>query len=311
MVHIAKDITWLIGRTPLVEIGRFGAGSGGRLLAKLESHNPSGSNKDRAVLAILDDAERCGALRPGGTILECSSGDTSIALAVVAAARGHRVVVVLPGTVCEERCRLLRSLGAELVITEGALGMRGALQRLEQVSREMPEAFVMQPFTNRANARAHEQTAREIWQDTDGQVAAVVCPVGTGGTAAGCARFFATTPRQVPVWGVEPATCAVLSGKPAGKHDLPGLGVGFVPEILSIDALAGAIAVTHAQACAAAREVARLEGLLAGPAGGAVLHAAREVAARPELVNELVVAIVPDHAERYPGHGALSERGCS
>jgi len=310
MVNIANDVTWLVGRTPLVELHRFAKGCTARLVGKLEYFNPSGSNKDRAMLAMIADAERTGKLRPGGTLLECSSGDTSASLAMVAAARGYRVMLTIPDDAGPHLVRLLRSLGVEMILTEAKSGMRGALQKLESLSREFPDAHVLQPFTNRANSRAHEQTAREVWQDTDGLVDVVVCPVGTGGTAAGCINFFKTVPKPVAVVAVEPAGCAVLSGKPAGHHGLPGLGVGFVPEILPVAELADVIAVEHHDACAASCRVATDEGLMVGPASGAVLHAALSWARDPAHAGKLIVTILPDRAERHPNHGALSPKGC-
>ncbi len=299
MSRIARDITWLIGHTPLVELGIFAHSTRARVVAKLENRNPSNSNKDRAVLAMVEHAERHGYLQPGGTILECSAGDLSVALAMVAARRGYRLVLTMPEGTCPDRVAILRTLGAEIVFTDRKLGTRGALARLEELSKQLHGAHVLQPFANRANARAHEATAREIWEDTDGEVDAVVCPVGTGGTAAGCLAFFRHLSKRVAVLGVEPATSAVLSGAQPGPHGIPGLGAGFIPEILHADELAEVIAVADEEADAAVRQLAVAEGLLVGPASGAVLHAARAFAERPENAHKLVVAILPDHAERY------------
>jgi cysteine synthase A len=308
MVRIARDVTWLIGRTPLVELGRLSPPGGGRVVGKLESFNPTRSNKDRAALGMIVAAERSGCLRAGGTIVECSAGDTGIALAMVAAARGHRLVLTMPANLHSSRCNLLRALGAEIVLTDAEAGMRGAMQRAEQIVRERPGALCLQPFTNRDNAAIHETTAREIWEDTDGAVAAVVCPVGTGGTAAGCLSFFRRQAPGVAVVGVEPASSPVLSGGPPGRHDLPGLGAGFVPGILAPQALDEIIAVREQDAFACLRQLAAHEALLVGPASAAVAWAALEIARRPERAGALIVAVLPDSSERYADHAAYSDR---
>jgi cysteine synthase A len=306
-MRIARDITWLIGRTPLVELGRLGPAGGGRVAAKLEGSNPTGSNKDRAALGMVVAAEKTGRLPPGGTIVECSAGDTGIALAMVAAARGHRLVLTMPEDLHSSRCNLLRALGAEVVLTHAAAGMRGAIERAEQIVRERSGAVCLQPFTNRDNAAAHTATAREIWEDTDGAVAAVVCPVGTGGTAAGCLSFFRAHAPEVAVVGVEPASSAVLSGGPAGRHDLPGLGAGFVPGILAPAALDEIIAVREPDAFACLRQLAAREALLVGPASAAVVWAALEIARRPDRAGAWIVAVLPDCGQRYADHAAYTE----
>lgn len=305
MVRIAVDVTWLIGRTPLVDLSRLSP-PGARVVGKLESRNPSSSNKDRAALGMIEHAERCGFLREGGTIVECTSGDLGLALALVGRRRGYRVVLTMPDGAPPHRESLLRVLGAELVTTPAAEGMRGAMVRAETIAKQTPGGICLQAFTNRANARAHaESTAREIWEDTDGQVTCVVAPVGTGGTAAGCAAFFAD--RSVPVIGVEPATSPVLAGGAPGRHDIPGLGAGFVPDILAVDDLAEIVAVQDREACAAVQRAAREEALLLGPASGAVLHAALQVASRGDARRGLLVAILPDAGERYFDHTAYQE----
>ncbi|MCC6672041.1 MAG: cysteine synthase family protein [Planctomycetes bacterium] len=309
MSRIARDYTWLVGRTPLVELGALSPRGGGRIVAKLEALSPSHSNKDRAVLAMADHAERSGYLKPGGTVVEPSSGDTGLALAMLGARRGYRVVLVLPEGTPATRLQLLRTLGAEIVQTEASQGMPGAMARAEQIVKQTPDAIMLQPFTNRANARAHEATAREIWDDTDGQVGLVVCPVGTGGTAAGCLTFFRNLRAAVRVVAVEPARCAVLSGGPTGQHSIPGIGAGFVPQILNAGDLSEVLTVRDEDAWAAVRACAAREGILIGPASGAVLHGAMELAARAENKGVLVVAILPDSGERFAEHPGLCSEG--
>jgi cysteine synthase A len=305
MVRIAADVTWLIGNTPLVELARLSSG-GMRVVAKLEAHNPTGSNKDRAALAMIQHAERAGFLQPGGTLVECTGGDLGIALAMVGRRHGYRVVLTMPDGLSRQRCLLLRALGAEVVETPLAEGMRGAMARAEQIAKQTPGAVCLQAFTNRANAHVHaETTAREIWHDTDGQVGTVVVPIGTGGTAAGCAAFFKE--RNVAVVGVEPASSRVVGGGVAGSHDIPGIGAGFIPDILAPRDLTEVLCATDAEAVAAVRLLAREEGILVGPASGAVLHVALSVAARPENRNRLVVAVLPDCGERHLDHCAYQE----
>lgn len=307
MPRIARDITWLIGRTPLVELGRLCAGPG-RLLAKLEARNPTSSNKDRAALAMIEHAERSGFLAPGTTIVECTAGDTGVALAMLCAARGHPLVLTMPECTPRSRRNLLRALGAELVFTPEDRGMRGALERAEELVRERKPALILQPFSNRANAAGHAATtAREIWEDTEGTVDVVVCPVGSGGTAAGCLQFFRETRADVAIVAVEPARSAVLSGGPPGNHDIPGIGAGFVPDILAPDDLDEIVTVTEEEAFLAVRDLARTEGILGGPASGAVLHAAQAVAKRQESAGRTVVAILPDDGERYDDHACYAE----
>jgi len=305
MPRIAADVTWLIGRTPLVELARISP-PGCRVVAKLEAWSPSGSNRDRAALAMIQQAELQGSLRPGGTIVECSSGDLGLAIAMVGRQRGYRVILTMPEWPNSHRAALVRALGAEIATTPAELGMHGAMQLADQLARQTPGAVCLQAFTNRANQRCHaETTAREIWADTDGQVGVVVTPVGTGGTAAGCAAFFREL--RIPVYGVEPANSAVLSGGCPGPHDIPGIGAGFIPEILVPTDLAGVLRVTDEQAVASTRALHRRESLLAGPASGAVLHAALELAQQAEHRGKLIVAVFPDQAERYLDHRAMQQ----
>ncbi len=303
MAKVAADITWLVGHTPLVELSRLSP-AGTRIVGKLEATNPSGSNKDRAALAMIRHAIQSGFLRPGGTIVECSGGDLGLAIAMVGRRLGYRVVLTMPEWLPESRQCLLHALGAEVVMTPVGDGMRGAMQRAEQIAKQTPGAVCLQAFTNRANARIHaESTAREIWEDTDGKVGVVVVPVGTGGTAAGCAAFFREF--GVPVVGVEPAGSPMLSRGHAGAHDIPGIGAGFLPDILTKDDLAMVVAVEDRDAVAGVRALAAEEALLLGPASGAVIHAARHVAQLPEHRGSLVVAVLPDRAERYLEHKSM------
>jgi cysteine synthase A len=303
MARIAADVTWLVGRTPLVELSRVSP-PGTRIVGKLEAWNPSGSNKDRAALAMIRHAQRSGFLREGGTIVECSSGDLGLSVATMGRRLGYRVVLAMPEDTCARRRDLLATLGAEVVLTPTVEGMRGAMARTEQFAKQTPGAVCLQAFTNRANARAHaESTAREIWEDTDGGVGLVVAPVGTGGTAAGCVAFLRDL--GVGVAGVQPAASAVLTGGRAGAHDIPGLGAGFVPDILAPGDLAAIVDVSDDDAVRGVRLLAQSEGLLVGPASGAVIHGAIELAARPQFAGRLVVAVLPDRAEHYPEHRAL------
>ncbi len=303
MSRIASDLTWLIGSTPLVDLPHLSP-QGRRVVVKLEACNPTGSNKDRAALAMIRQAERSGSLQRGGAIVECTSGDLGLSIATVGRCLGYRVLLVMPDGTTQDRLRMLRALGAEVVFTDKALGMRGAMAQTDLLAKQIPGAVCLQPFTNKANARTHaETTAREIWNDTDGKVDIVVAPIGTGGTAAGCA--IALRERGVAVIGVEPAASGVMGGGSAGAHDIPGLGAGFIPEILPPHTLDEIVAVT----CEAARDhvrlLARQEGLLCGPASGAVLAAALSIAQRPTSAGKLLVAVLPDSGDRYLDHAAF------
>ncbi|MCA8966738.1 MAG: cysteine synthase family protein [Planctomycetes bacterium] len=305
MARIAADVTWLIGNTPLVELARLSP-AGTRILGKVEAGNPSGSNKDRAALGMIRHAERSGFLREGGTIVECSGGDLGLAIALVGRRLGYRVVLTMPEWLPESRRSLLRALQAEVVTTPTNEGMQGAMQRADQIAKQTTGAVCLQAFTNRANARHHaETTAREIWHDTDGKVGVVVVPVGTGGTAAGCASFLREL--GVRVIGVEPAGSPVLGGGKAGAHDIPGLGAGFVPDILCRSELDDLVSVTDRDASAGVRALAREEGLLLGPASGAVIHAARHLAQQAQHAGQLMVAVLPDRADRYLEHQSMRQ----
>lgn len=300
MVRIAADMTWLVGRTPLVDLTRLSP-PGHRIIGKLDSWNPSGSNKDRAALGMIRHAADSGFLKPGGTIVECSSGDLGLAIAIIGRRLGYRVVLTMPNSVDPDRRNLLMAVGAVIEATPAEQGMRGAMARAEELTKATDGAVCLQAFTNRSNARTHaETTAREIWEDTDGQVDAVVVPVGTGGTAAGCASFF--VPRGVRVIGVEPAASAVLSGGKPGRHEIAGLGAGFIPDILSPSDLSEIVAVTDEQARQTTQRLMREESLLLGPASGAVAHAALTIAQRDGDRDRMIVAVLPDAAERNLDH---------
>ena len=300
MVRIAADMTWLVGRTPLVDLARLSP-PGSRIIGKLDAWNPSGSNKDRAALGMIRHAANSGFLKPGGTIIECSSGDLGLATAIIGRRLGYHVVLTMPASIDPDRRNLLLAVGAEVVATDAAAGMRGAMARAEELTKATDGAVCLQAFTNRSNARTHEETtAREIWADTDGQVQAVVVPIGTGGTAAGCASFFA--PLGVRVIGVEPAASAVLSGGKAGVHNIAGLGAGFIPDILSPAELSEVLAVTDEQARQTTQRLMREESLLLGPASGAVTCAAITLAERNDDAGKMIVAVLPDAAERNLDH---------
>ena len=300
MVRIAADISWLVGHTPLVDLARLSP-AGTRIVGKLEAWSPSGSNKDRAALGMIRHAAQSGLLEPGGTIVECSSGDLGLAIAALGRRLGYRVMLTMPDNVTSDRRSLLTAIGAEVVTTSSEQGMRGAMARAEELTKATDGAICLQAFSNRANARAHrETTAREIWDDTNGQVDLVVVPVGTGGTAAGCADYFG--PLDVQVIAVQPASSAVLTGGAAGAHDIPGLGAGFIPDILSPSKLDAVISVTDDEARTVNQRLMREESLLLGPASGAVACAAISLAERDEFGGKMIVAVLPDAAERNLDH---------
>ncbi|MDD4566946.1 MAG: cysteine synthase A [Methanoculleus chikugoensis] len=301
MGRIYHDITWTIGNTPLVRLNRVTEGSRATVLAKVESFNPMGSVKDRIGVAMIDEAERTGKIREGTTIIEATSGNTGIALAFVCAARGYRLVLVMPETMSVERRKLLAALGAEVVLTPGPGGMAGAVDRAARIAAEKPNAyFVPQQFENPANPAVHRRTtAEEIWRDTDGTVDAVVAGVGTGGTITGIAEVIKARRPTFRAIAVEPAESPVLSGGAAGPHRIQGIGAGFVPGVLETDLVDEIVGVTSADAFAMARQLAAKEGILAGISSGAAVHAAREVARRPEFEGKTIVVILPDTGERY------------
>jgi cysteine synthase A len=296
---IHDDITSTVGNTPLVRLNRITDGAGATVLAKLESFNPAGSVKDRIGVSIVDAAEAAGELKEGGTIVEATSGNTGIALALVGAARGYTVVLTMPDTMSQERRGLLKAYGAELVLTPGSEGMSGALAKAEEVAKERGGVLARQ-FANPANVKIHrETTAEEIWSDTGGVVDVLVAGIGTGGTITGVGQVLKERKPEVKVVAVEPAESAILSGKPAGPHKIQGLGANFVPEILDTTVYDEIIDVDAETAVKVARRAAAEEGLLVGISSGAALHAATQLAQRPENAGKLIVAIVPSFGERY------------
>ena len=302
MSHIYTSADQLIGRTPLLELThiekKFGLNA--RVLAKLEYFNPGGSVKDRVALAMIDDAEARGLLKPGSVIIEPTSGNTGIGLASVAAARGYRIIIVMPETMSVERRQLMKAYGAELVLTEGAKGMKGAIAKAEELAKEIPGSFVPGQFVNPANPKAHfETTGPEIWADTDGQVDYFVAGVGTGGTVTGVGRYLKSQNAAVRVVAVEPKSSAVLSTGVAGAHKIQGIGAGFVPEVLDTAVYDEIIAVADEDAFRLGRELGRSEGVLVGISSGAALWAAIELAKRPENAGKTIVALLPDTGDRY------------
>ena len=302
MSKIYGDLTELIGNTPLVELKNIEKqeGLGARLLAKLEYLNPAGSAKDRIARAMIEDAERAGRLKPGGVIIEPTSGNTGIGLAAVAAAKGYRTVIVMPDSMSVERCLLMKAYGAELVLTPGAKGMAGAIERAEELAKELPGSIVAGQFVNPANPAAHyATTGPEILRDTAGEVDCFVAGIGTGGTITGTGRYLKSEKPGVRVVGVEPAGSPVLTAGKAGPHGLQGIGAGFVPEVLDREVLDEVLTVTEEEAYAAGRQIARSEGYLVGISSGAALSAAIRVARRPEYAGKTVVVLLPDTGDRY------------
>lgn len=301
MGRIYNDITRTIGNTPLVRLNRVTDGARATVLAKVESFNPMGSVKDRIGVAMIDEAERAGDIREGTTIVEATSGNTGIALAFVCAARGYPLILVMPETMSVERRKLLAALGAKVVLTPGAEGMKGAVSRAAKIAAEKPNAYFMpRQFDNPANPAVHRRTtAEEIWRDTDGAVDAIVAGVGTGGTITGIAEVIKARKPSFRAIAVEPAESPVLSGGQAGPHRIQGIGAGFVPGVLRTDLIDEVVRVTAEDAFAMARRLAAKEGILAGISSGAAVHAACEVARRPEYEGKVIVVILPDTGERY------------
>ena len=302
MAHIYTSVDQLIGKTPLLELQHIRREEGleARLLAKLEYFNPAGSVKDRVALAMIDNAEARGLLKPGSVIIEPTSGNTGIGLASVAAARGHRIIIVMPETMSVERRRMMSAYGAELVLTEGAAGMKGAIAKAEELAAQIPGAFIPGQFVNPANPAAHyAATGPEIWQDTDGQVDIFVSGVGTGGTITGAGAYLKERNPAVRVVAVEPAASPVLGGGSPGPHKIQGIGAGFVPDVLDTAIYDEIIPVTNEDAFAAGRRMGRTEGILVGISSGAALHAAIRLARRPENRGKTIVALLPDGGDRY------------
>jgi cysteine synthase len=300
MAKIYDDATQLIGHTPLVRINKLTKGSGAIVLAKLEFYNPASSVKDRIGVAIIDAAEKDGSLKPGGTIVEGTSGNTGIALAFVGAVRGYKVVLTMPETMSKERRALLRAFGAELILTPGPAGMKGAVEEAERVAKDRPGAVLARQFANLANPAIHRTTtAVEIWDDTDGKVDILIAGVGTGGTITGVGEVLKARKPSVQVIAVEPAESPILNGGEPGPHKIQGLGANFIPEILNTKIYDEVIDVDSETAIATARAAAREEGLLVGISSGAALHAASIVAKRRENKGKTIVVIIPSFGERY------------
>ena len=302
MSNIAQNLTQLIGNTPLLEVQQIEKAEQlkARVLVKIESFNPGGSVKDRIALAMINDAEQSGALRPGGMIIEPTSGNTGIGLAWVSSVKNYQLVLTMPDTMSVERMNLLKALGARLVLTPGSEGMKGAIRRAEELRNENPGAIILQQFANPANPAMHERTtAEEIWRDTDGRVDIFVAGVGTGGTLCGTARGLKRHNPALKAVAVEPSDSAVLSGHPAGPHKIQGIGAGFVPGNYDPEVVDQIMTVTSDDAIRASRLAARSEGLLVGISSGAALHAAIELARLPENEGKTIVAILPDTGERY------------
>jgi cysteine synthase A len=297
---IYDDITQTIGRTPLVRLNRVAEGARGTVLVKLESFNPLSSVKDRIGVSMINDAEASGRLKSGGTIVEPTSGNTGIALAFVAAARGYQCVLFMPDTVSVERRQILKALGAELVLTPGAEGMKAAIKRAEEYIEGHPDAYMPQQFKNPANVKIHrETTAEEIWNDTDGAVDILISGVGTGGTLTGVSQVIKQRKPGFKTIAVEPVASPVLSGGQPGSHKIQGIGAGFVPDILDTNLIDEIVKVSNENAFEMARELTLKEGIFAGISSGAAAYAAVEVARRPENEGKLIVAVLPDTGERY------------
>ncbi|MCI5753337.1 MAG: cysteine synthase A [Clostridiales bacterium] len=310
MAQIYRSADELIGKTPLLELTHFERDYGlkARLLAKLEYFNPAGSVKDRVAKAMLDAAEASGQLTKDSVIIEPTSGNTGIGLASVAAARGYRIIIVMPETMSVERRQLMKAYGAELVLTEGAKGMKGAIEKANELAEQIPGGFVAGQFVNPANPKAHfETTGPEIWEDTDGAVDVFVAGVGTGGTVTGVGEYLKSKKPEVKIVAVEPKTSAVLSTGVAGPHKIQGIGAGFVPKVLNTGIYDEVFPVADEDAFAAGRAVGRKEGVLVGISSGAALHAAIEIAGRPENEGKTVVVLLPDTGDRYLSTALFAE----
>ena len=303
MANIISRSTELIGRTPLLDASRFAKKEGvtdARILVKVEALNPSGSVKDRIALAMVEDAEKSGKLAPGGTIIEPTSGNTGIGIAAVAASKGYHAIIVLPDTMSVERRNLLKAYGAELVLTEGAKGMKGAIAKANEIQEQTPGSVVLGQFDNTDNPKIHEATTGpEIYEDTDGEVDAFISGVGTGGTLTGTGKYLKSKKASVRVVAVEPDTSAVLSGENPGPHKIQGIGAGFIPKVLDTTVYDEIVRVTNEDAFAYGRDFATTEGILVGISSGAALKAAVELAKRPEFKGKTIVALLPDSGDRY------------
>lgn len=302
MKKVAKNLIGLIGHTPLMELSGYSAKYGleGNIVAKLEAFNPAGSVKDRVALSMIEDAEERGLLKPGATIIEPTSGNTSVGLAMVATIKGYRLILTMPETMSLERRNLLKALGAQIVLTDGMAGMSGSIAKAQELKATIPGSVILQQFENPANAAVHERTTgEEIWEDTGGQIAAFVAGVGTGGTICGVARALKKHNSDVYVMAVEPAASPVLAGGVAAPHRIQGIGANFIPKIYDASVVDEVMGVPDDEAIRAERELAATEGLLAGISSGAAVYAARKLAERPEFAGKMIVALLPDTGERY------------
>ncbi len=302
MANIYTSADQLIGKTPLLELAHIEEAYHlkAKILAKLEYFNPGGSVKDRVAKAMLDEAEKTGELKPGSVIIEPTSGNTGIGLAAVAAARGYRIIIVMPETMSVERRQLMKAYGAELVLTEGAKGMKGAIAKADELAKEIPHSFIPGQFVNPANPKAHrESTGPEIYEDTDGKVDIFVAGVGTGGTVTGVGEYLKSQNPDIKVVAVEPASSAVLSTGVAGSHGIQGIGAGFIPEVLNTDIYDEIIPVSNEDAFAVGRLIGKKEGVLVGISSGAAAFAAIELAKRPENAGKNIVVLLPDTGDRY------------
>ncbi|MBR6318449.1 MAG: cysteine synthase A [Fibrobacter sp.] len=308
MSKIYSSADQLIGHTPLLELTHIEEGLGAKIVAKLEYFNPAGSVKDRVAKAMLDDAEQSGKLKAGSVIIEPTSGNTGIGLASVAAARGYRIIIVMPETMSVERRQIMKAYGAELVLTEGAKGMKGAIEKADELAKEIPNSFIPGQFVNPANPAAHKATTGpEIWEDTDGKVDIFVAGVGTGGTVSGVGEFLKSKNPNVKIVAVEPASSPVLTKGTAGAHKIQGIGAGFIPETLNTKIYDEVIAVENEAAFEAGREIGKKEGVLVGISSGAALWAAKELAKRPENKGKTIVALLPDTGDRYLSTALFAE----
>ena len=297
---IVNSATELIGQTPILKLNNYAKNSNATILAKLELFNPAGSVKDRIALKMIDDAEKTGLLKPGATIIEPTSGNTGIGLASVAASRGYKAILTLPDTMSVERRTLLKAYGAEIVLTEGAKGMAGSIQKAEELKNQIPGSIILGQFVNPSNIAAHfESTGPEIWEQTEGKVDIFVAGVGTGGTISGTGRYLKSKNPNVKIIAVEPATSPVLSKGTAGAHKIQGIGAGFVPEILDTKIYDEVIAIQNEDAFAEGKIFAQTEGVLVGISSGAALKASKILAQRPENKGKVIVALLPDNGDRY------------